>query len=164
MFKYSKKSLECLETCHPDIQLIFNEAIKYMDITIIEGARDRERQDMLYSKNKSRLEWPRSAHNVSEPDIYSMAVDAAPYNHKIGNIDWRTDSALYDALKYNDVITAREIIENIKRWKVFIGFILGIAAAKNISMINGSDWNYNFKFDDHLFIDSPHFQLKERKG
>ena len=160
MFRYSNRSLEALNSCDPDIQIIFYKAIRYIDITILEGARDEERQNELYANNRSKVSWPFSKHNVVEPNPYSLAVDVAPYNAKIKDIDWRTDRALFRAVNRGDADEAKEIIENIKRWKVFIGLILGIAAAYNVPLYNGSDWDHDFKFDDQIFIDSPHFEIR----
>jgi len=39
MPKYGSESKAKLATCHPDLQKIYNEAIKYCDITILEGTR-----------------------------------------------------------------------------------------------------------------------------
>lgn len=160
MFKYSNRSLEALNSCDPDIQIVFYKAIRYIDITIIEGARNEERQNELYADNKSKASWPMSKHNVIEPDPYSMAIDAAPYNSEIKGIDWRTDLELFHAINLGNAQEIREIVENIKRWKVFIGLILGIAAAYNVPLYNGSDWDHDFKFDDQIFIDSPHFEIR----
>ena len=157
MFKYSSRSLEALQSCDPDIQMIFHKAIRYLDITIIGGARGEDEQNEAYANNRSKVSWPFSKHNVVEPNPYSMAIDAAPYYN---GIDWRTDKALYKAINRGNATEAQEIVENIKRWKVFIGLILGIAAAYNVPLYNGSDWDHDFKFDDQIFIDSPHFEIR----
>ena len=39
MPKFSDKSAARLATCHPDIQAVLNEVIKYRDCTILEGVR-----------------------------------------------------------------------------------------------------------------------------
>jgi len=86
MYKYGKKSRSRLETCHPLLQLIFNEAIKVLDITILEGKRGEEKQNNFYHAGKSKLRYPQSKHN-REP---SEAVDAAPYP-----VDWNNLNRFY---------------------------------------------------------------------
>lgn len=58
MFKFGQKSLEKLATCHPELQLIAQEAIKYstVDFGINEGHRSPERQKELFDKGWSRID------------------------------------------------------------------------------------------------------------
>lgn len=79
MYKFSKRSLERLESCHVDLQDICKELIKHMDITVLEGYRSKEKQNKAFSEGKSKLQFPNSKHNKTP----SMAVDIAPYP-----IDW----------------------------------------------------------------------------
>lgn len=81
MHTYGKTSQKRLSECDEKLQLIFNEAIKEMDISIICGARDEEAQNKAFAENKSKLQYPNSKHNK----IPSQATDAAPYNK---GIDW----------------------------------------------------------------------------
>jgi peptidoglycan LD-endopeptidase CwlK len=62
----------------------------------------------------------------------SRAVDVAPFP-----LDW------------ND----------LERFKIFGGFVLGMAAALGIPIVWGGDWNGNKKFTDQTFFDYPHFEL-----
>lgn len=160
MFKYSKNSTDNLKSCDPNIQLVFFKAIKYMDISILKGARDEQEQTNAYTSGRSKLAWPESKHNVVSSNIYSLAVDAGPYNKQIRGIDWRADKELYRAIDDGNVYEAKCIVENIKRWKAFIGLILGIAAAYNVPLYNGSDWDKDYEFNDQSFIDSPHFEIR----
>lgn len=80
MPKFSAKSKKKLETCDIRIQNIFNEVIKHIDCTILEGYRGSGRQNELYRTGKSQLRYPNGKHN-SEP---SLAVDVMPYP-----IDWK---------------------------------------------------------------------------
>lgn len=80
MPKFSSRSKEKLESCHVDIQVVFEGVIQFVDCTIIEGYRDEERQNEMFRTGKSQLTFPDGKHN-SKP---SKAVDAAPYP-----IDWK---------------------------------------------------------------------------
>ena len=75
MPQFSEISKAKLATCHPDIQLVMNEVIKYFDCTIIEGHRGREAQNKAYNDGKSQIMWPNGKHNK----IPSDAVDSVPY-------------------------------------------------------------------------------------
>lgn len=79
MYSYGKTSKERLATCHPDLQEIFNEAIKNQDITIMCGHRNEEDQEKAFKEGNSKLHYPNSKHN-SHP---SVAIDAGFYP-----IDW----------------------------------------------------------------------------
>jgi peptidoglycan LD-endopeptidase CwlK len=74
MPKYSNRSKEKLESCHHDLQKLFNEVIKYYDCTIIEGFRSNECQEELCCQGKSTLKAGKSKHNQN----LSLAIDVAP--------------------------------------------------------------------------------------
>ena len=79
MAKFGNRSKERLSTCDQRLQDIFNEVIKYVDCTILEGHRSKERQNILYDEGKTKVLYPKGRHNA-EP---SLAVDVAPYP-----VDW----------------------------------------------------------------------------
>mgnify|MGYP001386955310 FL=1 len=79
MARFSKKSKKNLSTCHEDLQKVFNEVIKYVDCSVLEGHRSEERQEQLFSEGKTKVHYPKGRHN-SKP---SRAVDVVPYP-----IDW----------------------------------------------------------------------------
>lgn len=79
MPKFGKTSKRRLETCHEDLQKVMNEAIKYVDFSVLEGFRDEATQNEYYRQGKSKLKFPQGKHNRNP----SHAVDIAPYP-----IDW----------------------------------------------------------------------------
>jgi len=79
MPKFGKRSKERLETCDNRLQLVFNEVIRYVDCSILEGHRSAERQDKLFEEGKTKVKYPNGRHNANP----SRAVDVAPYP-----IDW----------------------------------------------------------------------------
>jgi peptidoglycan L-alanyl-D-glutamate endopeptidase CwlK len=93
-YRYSQRSLAKLNTCHPDLQLLMQEALADpecpCDITIVEGHRNQERQDRMVEEGKSQLRWPHSRHNL----MPSMAVDVVAYRN--GGADWSWEA--YDIL------------------------------------------------------------------
>jgi len=79
MPKFGKKSKEELSTCRKELQEVFNEVIKTVDCSILEGNRHQTRQDLLYKEGKTKVKFPYGRHNA----LPSFAVDVVPYP-----IDW----------------------------------------------------------------------------
>ena len=75
MPKFSQESFSKLSTCHPDLQALFYEVIKYYDCTILEGYRNQVNQEIAFNAGHSKLHYPDSCHN-KQP---AMAVDVSPY-------------------------------------------------------------------------------------
>ena len=79
MAKFGKTSKERLATSDKRLQKVFNEVIKYVDCSVLEGYRNEERQNKLFDEGKSKVKYPRGRHN-SYP---SHAIDVTPYP-----VDW----------------------------------------------------------------------------
>ena len=79
MPKFGKSSKERLATCHPKLQEVFNEVIKFVDCSVLEGHRSGERQDKLFEEGKTKVKFPMGRHNSSP----SRAADVTPYP-----VDW----------------------------------------------------------------------------
>jgi len=75
MPSFSDKSLSRLGICDPRLQRVFHEVIRYFDCTILEGHRDKERQNRMVEEGKSKVRWPNGKHNT----VPSLAVDVTPY-------------------------------------------------------------------------------------
>ena len=71
MPKFSSKSRNELGGVHEDLQELFNEAIKYVDLTILEGKRSLERQTQLKAEGKTKT--------LKGKHLEGLAVDVAPY-------------------------------------------------------------------------------------
>ena len=84
-FSFGAKSSERLAKVHPDLQRVFNEAIKNspLDFSITEGLRTLERQKELFSAGKSQT--------MNSRHITGHAVDIAVI--KDGTVTW--DSQYY---------------------------------------------------------------------
>ena len=80
MPKFGKRSRERLNTCNNKLQKVFNEVIKHVDCSVLEGYRDKDRQNKLFEENKTKVKYPNGRHN-SYP---SNAVDVTPYP-----VDWK---------------------------------------------------------------------------
>lgn len=79
MPEFSRESVDNLNECHPELQDLFHEVIRYFDCTIVTGHRGEKDQDRMFDMDRSQLQYPESKHNKRP----ALAVDAAPYP-----IDW----------------------------------------------------------------------------
>ena len=79
-FSFGTKSSEKLSQVHPDLQRVFNEAIKDspLDFSITEGIRTRERQKALFDAGKSKT--------MNSRHLVGKAVDIAVI--KDGEVTW----------------------------------------------------------------------------
>ena len=75
MPKFGKRSKERLRGVDTRLVNVLNELVKIMDVTIIEGLRSKQRQEILLKEGKTKTKF--SKH------IEGKAVDLAPYP-----IDW----------------------------------------------------------------------------
>ena len=77
---FGKSSKKRLNTCDNKLQKVFNEVIKHVDCSVLEGHRDKDRQNKLYEEGKTKVKYPDGRHN-RQP---SSAVDVTPYP-----VDWK---------------------------------------------------------------------------
>ena len=131
MPQFSKISKQRLESCHKDLQRLFNQVVKHFDCSILEGYRTAKKQNQLYDEGKSKLLYPASKHN----QVPSRAVDVIPYPFKVE--DW----------------------EDIERFRYFASYVRGVADTLGIKIRWGGDWNRNWDFEDNVWNDMPHYEL-----
>lgn len=134
MPKFSQASLDQLATCHPDLQKIAHEAIQIFDFTVLEGHRDKAKQDAAVAAGNSKTPWPQSKHNANP----SLAMDCAPYP-----IDWSGTE------------------KSLQRFVFMQGIFYAIAQRLGIAVRLGIDWNRNEDMrDEGTFRDYPHIELE----
>ena len=79
MPKFGVNSRDKLSSCDERLQNVFNEVIKHIDCSVLEGHRSGERQDKLFDLGRTKVKYPNGRHNA----FPSNAVDVTPYP-----IDW----------------------------------------------------------------------------
>jgi len=79
MSKFGTRSRNSLHSCDNRLKKVFNEVIKTVDCSVLEGHRDKDKQNKYYDEGKTRLQYPLGRHNK----FPSMACDVVPYP-----IDW----------------------------------------------------------------------------
>lgn len=134
MPKFSNASKAQLATCDERLQLLANMAITIVDFTILEGHRNKEKQDAYYATGASKVKYPYGEHN----SIPSRAFDFTPYPQ-----DWRDKPAA------------------ISRFMLIAGVLLVCSRIIGIKIRFGWDWNRNVDPRDEKFLDWGHVELDE---
>ena len=75
MNKFSKRSLDNLQSCDYRLQWLFHKVLEEHDCSIICGHRGEEEQNKAFAEGKSKLKYPQGKHNKTP----SLAVDVLPY-------------------------------------------------------------------------------------
>jgi peptidoglycan L-alanyl-D-glutamate endopeptidase CwlK len=140
-FKFSKTSRERLQTCHPDLILIMNEALRasMIDFGIAEGHRSVEKQQQYYKEGKTTIDGvnKKGKHNY----MPSLAVDV--YAYVDGRASWTERDLNYLAGLFDGIaheLRKDELITHGIRW--------------------GGNWDMDgVILDDQEFDDLPHIEL-----
>ena len=140
MPKFGKSSREKLETCHEDLQVLFNAVIEEIDCSVICGHRDKAGQDKAVADGNSKAVFPDGKHNADP----SNAVDVYPYP-----IDFKDLPRFYYFAGW--VLAKAEILRN------------GGEISHKIRW--GGNWrgfeNGIIDFKKNTFNDLPHFEIVE---
>lgn len=131
--RWSRRSKRVLDTLDPRLQVVMNELLEKMDVSLIFGYRDRETQNALYENGKSKLRFPDSKHNRKP----SLAVDLQPYPVPTREVE------LWAALGY------------------MAGLAKGIAERHGWTLRWGGDWDSDGDLTDNNFDDLYHLEIKE---
>lgn len=143
MPSFSEKSIQRLNTCHPDLITIFHEVIKIFDCTVSEGHRGEKEQNEAFDKGFSKLRYPNGNHNAypsNAADVYPYPVDLHPKT--------KMEKDLY-----------------IQRMCYFAGWVMAISdrlydeGKVSHRLRWGADWDGDTELKDHDFLDYPHYEL-----
>ena len=134
---FSSASLKKLDTCHPDLQHLMQEAILSYDLKVLCGHRTKQEQEAAHAAGASKLQWPESKHNR----VPSEAVDVVPY-----------------PVVWPDARTST-YIKDLARFYLMGGYVLGVAHGLGLRVRWGGDWDRDFDVSDQVFDDLCHFEL-----
>ena len=133
MPSFGTKSLMVRATLHPELQRVVDEAIRYVDFSLIEGHRSNQTQQKYFDEGKSRAGPGESPHN----DYPSNAFDFVPY--PFSGV-W-SDEAAFASIAF---------------------FMRGIAEMMDIKIRWGGDWDRDgqrvSRDNDESFNDLPHIE------
>lgn len=133
MRTWSKSSQAVYDELDPQLQRVVTRIRdEVADISLIEGFRDKRRQQFLFLSNKSHVQWPDGKHN----HIPSLAVDLRPY-------PWPEDERKqWGALGY------------------IAGRAIGIGHEEGVTIRWGGDWDGDGDVTDQKFDDLFHLEIK----
>jgi peptidoglycan L-alanyl-D-glutamate endopeptidase CwlK len=135
MPSFSIESSNKLKQADIKLQTLLNEAIKYIDFTILCTYRGEKEQNEAYNHGKSKLQFPNSKHN----SMPSKAVDIAPYHPESPHIRWNdTESFIF-----------------------LLGYIKSLADRMGIKIRLGMTWSSKNIYAMARFSDRPHIELVE---
>ena len=132
---FSKVSRERLESCDPELQILFNYVIRYFDCTVVCGERAETEQNKAFADGFSTVQYPNSKHNSSP----SEAVDVVPYP-----IEWNNT----DRMRYF-IVFAKGVAQMLKEY-----------GTMDKEIVTGVDWDNDTFLKDQRWNDFPHFQIK----
>ena len=128
MFSYSKNSKRNLSECTENLQRIGYVVITIIDVSCIEGHRNKYDQNRAFSLKLSFKKWPFGRHNKKPSKAYHLI----PYPK-----GWKA--------------TREDFI-------YMAGIVLGVAAALGIPIRWGGDWDSDNDLNDQTFMDLAHFE------
>lgn len=131
-YQLGERSLREMETIHPVLKQLIQLTIRKtgVDFGILEGHRNKEKQDLAFNTGKSKVKFPDGKHNK----LPSLAFDFGAYvNGKY------TDSPQY--------------------YYYLAGVFKACAYDLKISIRWGGDWDSDGDFKDNSFNDLGHIEL-----
>ena len=152
---FSEASKTRLNELHPDLQLVMNETLEIMDITIAVGFRDKAAQDAAYASGNSKVQWPNGKHNRKP----SLAVDVYPCVFGIKAL-MGTEAQITQIMSMFQCSKLQANDYVLKELYAMQRIIKGIARKHNIKILWGGDWDNDGNIYDNGFNDLGHFELK----
>lgn len=137
-FVFGRRSMRNLETCHPALQLVAKEALRFSpyDFSIIEGHRSIERQQELFEKGMTKIDGVsrKGKHNYDP----AQAFDFLPYPASVNGVN---------------------VWKDHQRFHVIAGILLYVGRRNGIVLRWGGDWDGDGNNADSSFLDLPHIEL-----
>ena len=142
MPKFGRRSREHLETCHQDLQTLFNAVIQEIDCSVTCGYRNKEDQDKAVASGHSKAVYPSGPHNANP----STAVDVYPYPISYEDLDRYYYFAGWVLAKAEILRNVGEITHKIK-W------------GGNWDGLNNGKIDFSYNRKKGVLDDKPHFEL-----
>ena len=144
-----------LAELHPDLQLIMNETLDIMDISIAVGFRDKAEQEAAFNAGNSKVHFPNSKHNTKP----SLAVDVYPCVFGIKAL-MGTPSQITQIMTMFKCSKAQANDYVRKEIYAMQRIIKGVANKHDIKIVWGGDWDNDGNIYNNSFDDLGHFELK----
>lgn len=134
MPRFSATSRRNLETCHRDLQILFNTVVHHFDCAVKYGHRGEREQNAMQRAGTSQKRYPNSKHNKKP----SMAADVYPYPIAFEDRERMHFFAGY-VLGVAEMLYYEGLMIHRLRW--------------------GGDWDGDTEVKDNSFDDLGHFEL-----
>lgn len=131
---FGEESRKQLATCHPELQLLFNEVIKFYDCKVLEGYRNQADQEKAFNAGNSKLHYPNGKHNR----LPSIAADVSPFP-----VNWNDTKRFYWFAGF----------------VLGIAVQLKSQGKMQFDVRYGGDWDNDKDINDQTFNDLVHFEL-----
>lgn len=138
MPKFSKRSIDNLNTAHDSLKLVFNEVIKEFDCTVIYGHRTPEEQFELFKKGREKV------------DGWWTVTDKSKVVTNLDGVNKKSKHNYYPS-KAVDVVPYPLDWNNTARFKQLAEVVKAKAKELGIEIEWGGDWM--------SFKDYPHYQI-----
>lgn len=139
MPKFSARSQSRVDTCHPLIKKVMDEAIKDgPDFTVICGHRSVEEQQALYAQGRTK------------PGDIVTHVDGI--NRKSKHNEFPSHAV--------DIVPYPSLYADKSRCVLLGAYVMGIAHGLDVPLHWGADWDSDWDLKEHPFVDLPHFELR----
>ena len=133
-FRFSEHSVKHLATCDVRLQQLAFALIQHVDFRVLEGHRTLARQKELHEQGFTKV--LKGKHN----EYPSKAFDLLPVPVNLDEMSvWKDKPRFFQ----------------------FAGFVRGVASELRIPIRHGGDWDSDFNYAEHSFLDLPHFELVE---
>ena len=139
---FGSKSRHHLETCHPDLQTLFNAVIEVVDCSVTCGYRNERDQEKAFDSGNSKVHYPDGKHN-SNP---STAVDVYPWP-----IDFDDLPRFYWFAGW--VLAKAEILRNVGE------ITHKIKWGGNWRGLNNGKIDFSYNKRNDVLDDLPHYEL-----
>ena len=154
MPRFSQKSMSQLASCTRDLQTIFMEVVKFLDISIIEGHRTAERQHHHWEKGRKLKH---EGANYQERDSWVIIKNTDVVTHKDGyqqkSRHQQQPSVAVDVVPYPSMWKDENKLIELSGVVKFVQAMLIADGKITTTLDNGGDlWNG---------FDRPHYQLKD---
>jgi len=158
--RFGEKSQSNRETLHPHLQCVLDLAIKSVDFAIVKGHRGQKEQDSLFDRGLSKVKFPNSKHNANP----SLAADIYPYVETIAGVKANLTLTGHPAqirqiakLAKVSFAAARSYV--LQMFMRMVGAVLAAAAALDVTLRSGSDWDRDGDTLDQSFNDLCHVEV-----
>lgn len=156
---YGQSSQSALATVNPLLASLFTKALPYIDHGIIEGYRNKERQNELFASGLSHLTYPNGKHNKNPSDAVDAYIWYPPFGYLTGHPDQLEKLSIHVAKQLPKAERPQRVLDWIfVQYAELNGIIQLLAQQEGLEVRWGGQWN-DHGLLDQTFDDIYHWEL-----